>query len=184
MLEIHFLISLVFVEVVFYSKSRWFAWACVLGSQWKTSTKWPQISTELLILTHIKAKLHLFIRGTHHGESELRSALLLRQCLFCVYFALQVFSNQFFLVQMDDMREEAERKGGSRLFVCHRDSPGIFPAQWSFKNGVKLSPPPGTADRIFTSDIISSFMLAWGVLVVQARCIFYNFCMLKDGINI
>lgn len=65
--------------------------------------------------------------------------------LYCeyVYFALQVFSDQFFLVQMDDMREEAERKGGSRLFVCHRDSPGIFPAQWSFKNGVKLSPPQG-----------------------------------------
>lgn len=66
-------------------------------------------------------------------------------CLYCVcvYFALQVFSDQFFLVRMDDMRDEAERKGGTKLFVCHRDSPGIFPAQWSFKNGVKLSPPPG-----------------------------------------
>ncbi|XP_053530101.1 scm-like with four MBT domains protein 1 isoform X2 [Ictalurus punctatus] len=61
----------------------------------------------------------------------------------------KVFSDQFFLVQMDDMREEVERKGGSRLFVCHRDSPGIFPAQWSFKNGVKISPPAGFQGQDF-----------------------------------
>lgn len=72
-------------------------------------------------------------------------------------FVLQVFSDQFFLVHMDDMREEAERKGGSRLFACHRDSPGIFPAQWSFKNGVKLSPPPGTKVKVFTSHYYLAF---------------------------
>lgn len=65
---------------------------------------------------------------------------------------------------MDDMIEEAERKGGRRLFVCHRDSPGIFPAQWSFKNGVKLSPPPGTRAALFTFSITLSFILDFGCL--------------------
>lgn len=55
----------------------------------------------------------------------------------------QVFNDQFFLVRMDDMRDEAQKEGGGRSFLCHRDSPGIFPTQWSLKNGVKLSPPPG-----------------------------------------
>ncbi|TSV54876.1 Scm-like with four MBT domains protein 1 [Bagarius yarrelli] len=61
----------------------------------------------------------------------------------------KVYNDQFFLVQMDDKREETDKKGGSRSFVCHRDSPGIFPAQWSFKNGVKLSPPTGYQGQDF-----------------------------------
>lgn len=69
------------------------------------------------------------------------------------------------------MREETDKKGGSRLFVCHRDSPGIFPAQWSFKNGVKLSPPPGITVKIFTFDISLSFILAIRcVLLVVMSC--------------
>ncbi|XP_076847146.1 scm-like with four MBT domains protein 1 isoform X2 [Brachyhypopomus gauderio] len=55
----------------------------------------------------------------------------------------KVFGDQFFLVQIEDMREESQREGGGRAFVCHSNSPGIFPAQWSLKNGVKLRPPPG-----------------------------------------
>ncbi|XP_069045733.1 scm-like with four MBT domains protein 1 isoform X2 [Lepisosteus oculatus] len=58
----------------------------------------------------------------------------------------KVFSEQFFLVQMDDLREE----GGDRVsFLCHRGSAGIFPAQWSLKNGVTLSPPPGYPEQDF-----------------------------------
>lgn len=60
--------------------------------------------------------------------------------LVCVW---QVFNDHYVLVQMDDMRDEAQKEGGGRSFLCHRDSPGIFPTQWSLKNGVKLSPPPG-----------------------------------------
>uniref|UniRef100_A0A8C1GHS5 Scm like with four mbt domains 1 n=1 Tax=Cyprinus carpio TaxID=7962 RepID=A0A8C1GHS5_CYPCA len=56
----------------------------------------------------------------------------------------KVFNDQFFLVQMDDMRDEAQKEGCRRSFLCHRDSPGVFPTQWSLKNGVKLSPPPGS----------------------------------------
>uniref|UniRef100_A0A672HXP7 Scm like with four mbt domains 1 n=1 Tax=Salarias fasciatus TaxID=181472 RepID=A0A672HXP7_SALFA len=57
--------------------------------------------------------------------------------------ALQVYSEQFFLVTMDDLCGMEESEGAGRSFLCHRDSPGIFPAQWSLKNGVPLSPPPG-----------------------------------------
>ncbi|KAL6464405.1 hypothetical protein MHYP_G00267220 [Metynnis hypsauchen] len=61
----------------------------------------------------------------------------------------KVFGDQFFLVQMDDMREEGQREGSCRPFLCHRDSPGIFPAQWSLKNGVKLNPPQGYQGQDF-----------------------------------
>uniref|UniRef100_A0A8C1I9B5 Scm like with four mbt domains 1 n=1 Tax=Cyprinus carpio TaxID=7962 RepID=A0A8C1I9B5_CYPCA len=61
----------------------------------------------------------------------------------------KVFNDQFFLVQMDDMRDEAQKEGCRRSFLCHRDSPGVFPTQWSLKNGVKLSPPPGFQGQDF-----------------------------------
>ncbi|KAL4655250.1 scm-like with four MBT domains protein 1 [Arapaima gigas] len=54
----------------------------------------------------------------------------------------KVFSDQYFLVEMDVQGGAA----GGPSFVCHRDSSGIFPAQWSLKNGVQLSPPPGESD--------------------------------------
>ncbi|KTG07324.1 hypothetical protein cypCar_00019533, partial [Cyprinus carpio] len=47
----------------------------------------------------------------------------------------RVFNDHFFLVQMDDMRDEAQKEGGGCSFLCHIDSPGIFPTQWSLKNG-------------------------------------------------
>lgn len=102
----------------------------------------------------------------HLAKLKIQITFIHKQHLYCVhlYFALQVFSNQFFLVQMDDMREETDKKGGSRLFVCHRDSPGIFPAQWSFKNGVKLSPPPGITLHFWH---LISFMLVLGVVVAS-----------------
>lgn len=56
----------------------------------------------------------------------------------------QVYNEQYFLVTMDDLCGIEESEGARRSFLCHRDSPGIFPAQWSLKNGLPLSPPPGT----------------------------------------
>lgn len=44
---------------------------------------------------------------------------------------------------MDDLCGIEDSEATKRSFLCHRDSPGIFPAQWSLKNGVPLSPPPG-----------------------------------------
>uniref|UniRef100_A0A8C2C1F0 Scm like with four mbt domains 1 n=1 Tax=Cyprinus carpio TaxID=7962 RepID=A0A8C2C1F0_CYPCA len=62
---------------------------------------------------------------------------------------MKVFNDHFFLVQMDNMRDEAQKEGGGCSFLCHIDSPGIFPTQWSLKNGVKLSPPPGFQGQDF-----------------------------------
>nr|XP_020448925.1 scm-like with four MBT domains protein 1 [Monopterus albus] len=55
----------------------------------------------------------------------------------------KVFNEQYFLVTMDDLCGIEESEATGRSFLCHRDSPGIFPAQWSLKNGLPLSPPPG-----------------------------------------
>uniref|UniRef100_A0A667YYV1 Scm like with four mbt domains 1 n=1 Tax=Myripristis murdjan TaxID=586833 RepID=A0A667YYV1_9TELE len=55
----------------------------------------------------------------------------------------KVFNEQYFLVKMDDLCGFDEPESAGRSFLCHRDSPGIFPTQWSLKNGVTLSPPPG-----------------------------------------
>lgn len=53
---------------------------------------------------------------------------------------VKVFDEKYFLVEMDDLRPENHVR---RSFVCHVDSPGIFPVQWSLKNGLHISPPPG-----------------------------------------
>lgn len=66
------------------------------------------------------------------------------------YVPLQVYSEQYFLVTMDDLCGIEESEGARRSFLCHRDSPGIFPAQWSLKNGLPLGPPPGTLCWILT----------------------------------
>ncbi|XP_030633567.1 scm-like with four MBT domains protein 1 isoform X3 [Chanos chanos] len=70
---------------------------------------------------------------------------------FCISPAtvVKVFDEKFFLVRMDDLREEAQTDQSGRPFLCHRESPGLFPAQWSLKNGVKLSPPPGYQGQDF-----------------------------------
>uniref|UniRef100_A0A3P8XMH2 SLED domain-containing protein n=1 Tax=Esox lucius TaxID=8010 RepID=A0A3P8XMH2_ESOLU len=71
---------------------------------------------------------------------------------FCISPATvtKVFSDQYFLVKMDDLRgDDSASEGGGRSFLCHRDSPGIFPAQWSLKNGLSLSPPPGYQGQDF-----------------------------------
>uniref|UniRef100_A0A3Q0RVV3 Scm like with four mbt domains 1 n=1 Tax=Amphilophus citrinellus TaxID=61819 RepID=A0A3Q0RVV3_AMPCI len=55
----------------------------------------------------------------------------------------RVYNEHYFLVTMDDLCDIEESESVGRSFLCHRDSPGIFPAQWSLKNGLPLSPPPG-----------------------------------------
>ncbi|XP_036387908.1 scm-like with four MBT domains protein 1 isoform X2 [Megalops cyprinoides] len=70
---------------------------------------------------------------------------------FCIGPATitKVFSEQYFLVEIDDLREDAGLRKHGPSFLCHRDSPGIFPVQWSLKNGVQLSPPPGYQGQDF-----------------------------------
>ncbi|NXM81866.1 SMBT1 protein, partial [Oenanthe oenanthe] len=59
---------------------------------------------------------------------------------------LKVYNERYFLVEMDDLRAE---RAGSQRCVCHVGSAGIFPVQWSLKNGLHLSPPPGYPGQDF-----------------------------------
>ncbi|NXM54402.1 SMBT1 protein, partial [Illadopsis cleaveri] len=59
---------------------------------------------------------------------------------------LKVYNDKYFLIEMDDLRPE--RAAGQR-YVCHVNSAGIFPVQWSLKNGLHLSPPPGYPGQDF-----------------------------------
>lgn len=65
-----------------------------------------------------------------------------------------MFSDECFLVKMDSLRgdDSGAEVGGS--FLCHRDSPGIFPAQWSLKNGLPLSPPPGDETLVTFTELL------------------------------
>lgn len=58
----------------------------------------------------------------------------------------KVFDDKYFLVEMDDLRPEDHTR---RSFVCHANSPGIFPVQWSLKNGLHINPPPGFRSQDF-----------------------------------
>lgn len=55
----------------------------------------------------------------------------------CFSLPLQVYSDVYFQVTLDDMSADAE----PRFVVCHTNSPGILPVQWSLKNGVSLERP-------------------------------------------
>ncbi|NXB82284.1 SMBT1 protein, partial [Donacobius atricapilla] len=59
---------------------------------------------------------------------------------------LKVYNDKYFLIEMDDLRPEC---GTSQRYVCHFNSAGIFPVQWSLKNGLHLSPPPGYPGQDF-----------------------------------
>ncbi|NXU40842.1 SMBT1 protein, partial [Drymodes brunneopygia] len=59
---------------------------------------------------------------------------------------LKVYNDKYFMIEMDDLRPE---RAGSQHYVCHVSSAGIFPVQWSLKNGLHLSPPPGYPGQDF-----------------------------------
>ncbi|XP_056462788.1 scm-like with four MBT domains protein 1 isoform X1 [Gadus chalcogrammus] len=61
----------------------------------------------------------------------------------------KVFDELYFLVKMDDLCGMDEGDGGGRSFLRHRESPGIFPVQWSLKNGLPLCPPRGYQGQDF-----------------------------------
>uniref|UniRef100_A0A8C5UFY5 Scm like with four mbt domains 1 n=1 Tax=Malurus cyaneus samueli TaxID=2593467 RepID=A0A8C5UFY5_9PASS len=53
---------------------------------------------------------------------------------------LKVYNDKYFMIEIDDLRPE---RPSSQRYICHVNSAGIFPVQWSLKNGLHLSPPPG-----------------------------------------
>ncbi|NXM48651.1 SMBT1 protein, partial [Gymnorhina tibicen] len=65
--------------------------------------------------------------------------------VICPATVLKVYNDKYFLIEMDDLRPER----ASQRYVCHVSSAGIFPVQWSLKNGLHLSPPPGYPGQDF-----------------------------------
>ncbi|NXM27447.1 SMBT1 protein, partial [Oxyruncus cristatus] len=59
---------------------------------------------------------------------------------------LKVFNDKYFMIEIDDLRPD---RPTSQSYVCHVNSAGIFPVQWSLKNGLNLSPPPGYPGQDF-----------------------------------
>ncbi|NWR30398.1 SMBT1 protein, partial [Tachuris rubrigastra] len=59
---------------------------------------------------------------------------------------LKVFNDKYFMIEIDDLRAE---RPTSQSYICHVNSAGIFPVQWSLKNGLNLSPPPGYPGQDF-----------------------------------
>ncbi|XP_059712263.1 scm-like with four MBT domains protein 1 [Haemorhous mexicanus] len=59
---------------------------------------------------------------------------------------LKVYNDKYFMIEIDDLRAE---RASSQRYVCHLHSAGIFPVQWSLKNGLHLSPPPGYPGQDF-----------------------------------
>ncbi|XP_063282560.1 scm-like with four MBT domains protein 1 [Pelobates fuscus] len=62
----------------------------------------------------------------------------------------KVFNEQYFLVELDDLRPEDSRT--CRSIVCHKNSPEILPVRWSQKMGVSVHPPPGYSEQTFDWD--------------------------------
>ncbi|NWV04924.1 SMBT1 protein, partial [Ptilonorhynchus violaceus] len=59
---------------------------------------------------------------------------------------LKVYNDKYFMIEIDDLRPD---RPTSQCYVCHVNSAGIFPVQWSLKNGLHLSPPPGYPGQDF-----------------------------------
>ncbi|NXD82374.1 SMBT1 protein, partial [Halcyon senegalensis] len=59
---------------------------------------------------------------------------------------LKVYNEKYFMIEIDDLRPDCTT---SQSYICHVNSAGIFPVQWSLKNGLHLSPPPGYPGQDF-----------------------------------
>ncbi|NXB19732.1 SMBT1 protein, partial [Rhagologus leucostigma] len=66
--------------------------------------------------------------------------------VICPATVLKVYNDKYFMIEMDDLRPE---RVASQRYICHINSAGIFPVQWSLKNGLHLSPPPGYPGQDF-----------------------------------
>ncbi|NWT89583.1 SMBT1 protein, partial [Lanius ludovicianus] len=66
--------------------------------------------------------------------------------VICPATVLKVYNDKYFMIEMDDLRPE---RASSQRYICHLNSAGIFPVQWSLKNGLHLSPPPGYPGQDF-----------------------------------
>ncbi|XP_073448610.1 scm-like with four MBT domains protein 1 [Aquarana catesbeiana] len=62
----------------------------------------------------------------------------------------KVFNEQYFLVELDDLRPESSTSHQS--MICHKSCPGILPVRWSQKMGLSVNPPLGYSEQAFDWD--------------------------------
>ncbi|KAM9524006.1 scm-like with four MBT domains protein 1 isoform 1-T3 [Salvelinus alpinus] len=122
-----------------------------------TEEKWEEVRQRMIDQPHDEALSEEFYKdrpviAAHCFTEGMKLEAVDPASPFCISPATvtKVFSDQYFLVEMDNLcGDDLVSEGSGKSFLCHRDSPGIFPAQWSLKNGLPLSPPPGYQGQDF-----------------------------------
>lgn len=118
----------------------------------KNETEWKEILAKVKEEEEEPLPSYLFkdkqVIGTHSFSVNMKLEAVDPWSPFGISPAtvVKVFDEKYFLVEMDDLRPEHHTR---RSFVCHADSPGIFPVQWSLKNGLHVTPPPGYSGQDF-----------------------------------
>ncbi|XP_057411333.1 scm-like with four MBT domains protein 1 isoform X2 [Balaenoptera acutorostrata] len=118
----------------------------------KTEVEWQEILAKVKEEEEEPLPSYLFkdkqVIGTHSFSVNMKLEAVDPWSPFGISPAtiVKVFDEKYFLVEMDDLRPENRAQ---RSFVCHADSPGIFPVQWGLKNGLHISPPPGYPGQDF-----------------------------------
>ncbi|XP_019489498.1 PREDICTED: scm-like with four MBT domains protein 1 [Hipposideros armiger] len=118
----------------------------------KNEAEWQEILAKVKEEEEEPLPSYLFkdkqVTGTHSFSVHMKLEAVDPWSPFGIFPAtvVKVFDERYFLVEMDDLRPESRAR---RSFVCHADSPGIFPVQWSLKNGLHISPPPGYPGQDF-----------------------------------
>ncbi|XP_066452382.1 scm-like with four MBT domains protein 1 isoform X2 [Eleutherodactylus coqui] len=140
-------------------------WACRNGYEIKppqeivhlnTEEKWKEILTKCLEDTEnfvpaeyfqeqMQVPNHTFTPGMKIEAINPRDP----SCIVPATVA-EVFNDQYFLVELDDLRPEDSRNLQS--MVCYRNSPQILPARWSLKMGLSVRSPPGYSEEAFDWD--------------------------------
>ncbi|XP_028334798.1 scm-like with four MBT domains protein 1 isoform X2 [Physeter macrocephalus] len=118
----------------------------------KTEVEWKEILAKVKEEEEEPLPSYLFkdkqVIGTHSFSVNMKLEAVDPWSPFGISPAtiVKVFNEKYFLVEMDDLQPENRAQ---RSFVCHADSPGIFPVQWGLKNGLHISPPPGYPGQDF-----------------------------------
>ncbi|XP_041748336.1 scm-like with four MBT domains protein 1 [Coregonus clupeaformis] len=122
-----------------------------------TEEKWEEVRQRMIDQPHGEALFEEFYKdrppiAAHCFTEGMKLEAVDPASPFCISPATvtKVFNDQYFLVKMDNLcGNDLVSDGGRNSFLCHRDSPRIFPVQWSLKNGLPLSPPPGYQGQDF-----------------------------------
>ncbi|KAG8436263.1 hypothetical protein GDO86_007386 [Hymenochirus boettgeri] len=77
----------------------------------------------------------------------------------------KVFNDQYFMIELDDLRPSDSKT--TKSFVCHCNSPGIFPIGYNETMGVQLRPPPGYTEEEF---IWEKYLTQYDSLVASKTC--------------